>query len=934
MAFAEIIIRRNIEVIMKRIIILIIVVIVLFLALTPDGVCAAADGLEDYMAMHRARIGKALERVENTASNNCDISCNISLFDDTRINDDSEPGRFAHQYSACVPLSGNRILTGWEDGRNGDLDIFGQKISSGGTTEGSNQLLIADDNYLSQKMLKFARSSEGTIAAVWVDELGDLRLCFYDSSFVQLSEVILVNDNITANVVSYPDLVFLSDNRLAVVWEDTRLGSAIYAQLFNTSFGRVGTNFEASPDESGKLFWSPAVARGDNGLFAIAWEEIGSSSGNIYLLLFDAGGAPIGIPINAADLSSQDEDQFGPDLVRLEAKGYMLGWSDSRGADQNIYGQIFDQNGNKVDTNIVISEGSSNIASELAFAASTGGEVLAVWSNIAARAQINAQAFDDAGEKIGANILVSNALASGQRFSPAAAYYANNAAAVSFSDTREGIPHIYAQNLNPDYSLSGANYRLSSAGFGAQQGGADITRMANGDVALVWRDERYDEGDIYFQRCTETGVKVGSNQQINDDGSIAFQDEPAIGSGENGSAIVAWVDGRTEGDLTGVNIFAQFITSSGLKDAGNFRVNDDPAGAMNTQSQPDCDMARSGRAAVVWTDNRNLKSDIYCQLYDQLGHPEGGNFKVNKGDYDCYNPAVSMLDNELFVVAWNVIIESKSYIQFQIFNADGTFSGDNMIIPEIDTALNQQFDFDLSTNPYFGIFVLAWINQSDTESEIHSMIIDFSGMALSSVKIVSDVANLGFEDISVDMDAINSYGVAWSDRRDGIKRSYLGFVDQATVVLPNQLISRNPMDAREQEPAVAVSGRQAVCVWSDNRNRGSGYDIYVNSETYNPTPAEDNNDLPLPASFALSQNYPNPFNPRTRIDFSISGNLARATFEVVNILGQTVYEEELLNLSAGAHTIEFNADDLPSGVYLYRLMAGNESVSRKMTLLK
>jgi hypothetical protein len=293
-----------------------------------------------------------------------------------------------------------------------------------------------------------------------------------------------------------------------------------------------------------------------------------------------------------------------------------------------------------------------------------------------------------------------------------------------------------------------------------------------------------------------------------------------------------------------------------------------------------------------------------------------------------------MLENDIFVVAWNVIIESKSYIQFQAFNADGSFSGGNTIIPEVDTSLNQQFDFDLSSNSVFGIFVLAWINQNDAEAEIHSIIIDFSGTAMSAVKIISDVANLGFKDIAVDMDAINSYGVVWSDRRDGIERSYLGFVDQATIVLPNQLISRNPMDAREQEPAVAVNGRQAVCVWSDNRNRGNGYDIYANSETYNPTSIEDDHDLPLPGAFTLSQNYPNPFNPLTRIDFNISSDLARASFEVVNILGQTVYEEELHNLSAGAHTIEFKADNLPSGVYLYRLTARENSVSRKMTLLK
>lgn len=86
-------------------------------------------------------------------------------------------------------------------------------------------------------------------------------------------------------------------------------------------------------------------------------------------------------------------------------------------------------------------------------------------------------------------------------------------------------------------------------------------------------------------------------------------------------------------------------------------------------------------------------------------------------------------------------------------------------------------------------------------------------------------------------------------------------------------------------------------------------------------------------SYSLDQNYPNPFNPETRINYVIKENgLVQLT--VYNVLGQTV--KELVNemQSAGSHSVRFNAADLPSGVYIYKLKSGDYLSSKKMLLLK
>ncbi len=95
--------------------------------------------------------------------------------------------------------------------------------------------------------------------------------------------------------------------------------------------------------------------------------------------------------------------------------------------------------------------------------------------------------------------------------------------------------------------------------------------------------------------------------------------------------------------------------------------------------------------------------------------------------------------------------------------------------------------------------------------------------------------------------------------------------------------------------------------------------------------SNENEDRPL--AFALEQNYPNPFNPSTTISYSLE-TAGAVNISVYNLMGQKVATLVDENKSAGQYNIRWNAANVSSGMYYYRLEANGQSITHKMTLIK
>lgn len=89
----------------------------------------------------------------------------------------------------------------------------------------------------------------------------------------------------------------------------------------------------------------------------------------------------------------------------------------------------------------------------------------------------------------------------------------------------------------------------------------------------------------------------------------------------------------------------------------------------------------------------------------------------------------------------------------------------------------------------------------------------------------------------------------------------------------------------------------------------------------------------LPQSVILSQNYPNPFNAETNISFTLPRD-NQVTLQILNNNGQLVTTLIRQKMTAGTHTVKWNATSFPSGVYYYRVQVGNQVLVRKMMLIK
>lgn len=284
-------------------------------------------------------------------------------------------------------------------------------------------------------------------------------------------------------------------------------------------------------------------------------------------------------------------------------------------------------------------------------------------------------------------------------------------------------------------------------------------------------------------------------------------------------------------------------------------------------------------------------------------------------------------------------------------DADTLFYGDTPVVHENpygagyiagtngydDTGKYQRFDFDddayiVGAILYFG--VVEVVGTANTINVVVRLVGDQGapGQAIHSKEITTDeiVAGEGGHyvefDEAVHIEADNENGVS----------AFIGFewlttVDDNFAVYADQDGEGDGAN-RAWERFDDNSFNDFLTVLNPNFSWDIDVDLWI-AALYTTTPVSVDHNVHNAYSFELQQNYPNPFNPVTTIRYTIPEN-NHVILAVYNTLGQRVDKIIDGEMTAGRHSITYDASHLPSGVYMYRIQAGEYSDIKKLMLVK
>jgi uncharacterized delta-60 repeat protein len=215
--------------------------------------------------------------------------------------------------------------------------------------------------------------------------------------------------------------------------------------------------------------------------------------------------------------------------------------------------------------------------------------------------------------------------------------------------------------------------------------------------------------------------------------------------------------------------------------------------------------------------------------------------------------------------------------------------------------------FDYATIKYNPSGVQQWVQRyngpGNNRDDAYSMLVDGSGNVYVTGRSTGSGTSYEYATIKY-----NTFGIEqWVQRYNG------------------------PGNTDDYALSLALDGSGNVYITGESTGSGTAFDYATikYSQPVGITPISSE----IPNQFSLSQNYPNPFNPTTKIQFALPKS-SFAKLVVYDALGREV--EILVNeqLNAGTYEADWNADKFSSGVYYYKLLAGDFTETRKMVLMK
>lgn len=317
----------------------------------------------------------------------------------------------------------------------------------------------------------------------------------------------------------------------------------------------------------------------------------------------------------------------------------------------------------------------------------------------------------------------------------------------------------------------------------------------NGRFFAAWEDRRLGTSDmnIYGQLFDKRGNRIGNEIAVIT--AARSQLEPDIASDPNGSFLVTWEDER---DTNAFQIYVKLFDSD-----GKMLKADAPVSTGSSFKAHPALASRPGSGYVlVWRDDRDGISQIYCRLLDSSGKPVSTEFSVSASQNSQDYPAVASDSQGRFVVVWGSQNIGVQGIECQRFDSAGNKAGTPVTIATGNYPLNiPKVAFDSRGN-----FFTAWIDGRDDATnmlDIYAARFDQNGTAIGSQIAVSADPKVQ-EQPTIAIDGRDNCLISWRDGQLTDDRvGYRLFGPQGEAIGDVQYLSANHVS---RSPAVCADG--------------------------------------------------------------------------------------------------------------------------------
>jgi hypothetical protein len=823
--------------------------------------------------------------------------------------------------------AGGAIIT-WQDLRADGGDIYAQRVNASGAVQWTaNGVAICTAAY-DQDYPAIVSDGSGGAIITWEDFRNNSYYNVY-AQRVSASGVV----QWTANGVALSPLVanqqgptIASDGSggAIITWFDGRnhVDYDIYAQRVNPSGALQWTSAGAAICTATGNQQSTAIVSDGAGGAIIAWDDPRSdANGDIYAQRVNASGAgqwtTNGIPICTAT-NSQD----WPTIVSDGSGGAIIAWDDYRnGSYYKIYAQGVSSSGvtewaaNGVAlSTTTAAEFSPTIVSDM-----SGGAII-TWQDFrnGNNWEIYAQWFDASGAAQWATNGVAIATASGVDY-PTIASDGSGGAIITWEDYRSGSYYnIYAQNVDRNGYLGDAAPVIQAV--------KDVPNDQGGFVNVMWTHSYLDTWNsstissyTIWRGVTPTDAAPGSTAL---DRTAYYQ---AMHEGGATDAI-----NKSKGKSSVHAVAAQKIylklprTPAGSDTIYWDEITTVSPHGLTGYSYPAPTLSDSTPLGIPWyyfmvTANTS-NSSVY---WDSA--PDSGYSVDNLPPGAVQSVAAQIQTNLTVDVQWakDVVDPDVGYYEVHRSATSGfTPSSSTKIGQTSDTLFVDSSPINLAVNYYRVITVDIHGNKSVPSVQAST------GAALS-IEVSALTASLQSD---------NNVKIDWTTTSE---TNTYGFYVQRQVESSTQWTTVSPLI-----PGAGTSLEQHDYTWTDNnvpqgvyyyrleQVDNNGAISYTNPIKFVITgPLGVKGDQQAPLTFELEQNYPNPFNPTTSIQYALP-QAAYVSLKIYNVLGLEVATLVNGEQSVGYKSVQFDATNLPSGVYVYRIEAGTFSATKKLLLMK